>query len=180
MTTLCKNYKKLFLVFLFANAISFCHAQADPEFPKGFIMYGKLHTGLVTNFSSSPDLFAGGIQLAPQFTLVPHALRLGVIAGGFYSNKKLQGEFGPSVSIKLKTFNAKLQGATVGTVGNLNVLIDHLWGTDQQRLLGGGLIVDIGVITLGVTTHRDYNLNTWWFQSEVGIRLSKKHKNTVI
>lgn len=179
MITQRKIFRKLFFVFLFTNALSFCHAQTDTEFPKGFIMYGKLHSGMVTNFSS-PDLFVGGIQLASQYTVVPHVLRLGAIAGGFYNNKKFQGEFGPSVSLKLKTFNAKLEGATVGSIGNLNLLIDHLWGTDKQRLIGGGLVMDIGVITIGVTSHRDYNLNTWWFQSEIGIRLTKKHKNPVI
>ncbi len=180
MLTLSNHFKKIVLLVLFTSAITFCHAQTDTEFPKGFIMYAKLHSGMVTNFASSPDLFVGGIQLAPQYTVVPHVLRFGAIAGGFYNNKKIQGEFGPSVSLKLKTFNAKLEGATVGSIGNLNLLIDHLWGTDKQRLIGGGLVMDIGVITIGVTTHRDYNLNTWWFQSEIGIRLTKKHKNPVI
>jgi len=167
-------------IFLFCNLTSITHAQTDTEFPKGFIMYGKLHSGLVTNFSS-PDLFIGGIQLAPQYTVVPHLLRIGAIAGGFYSSKKIQGEFGPSVSLKLKTFNAKLEGATVGSIANINLLIDHLWGTNKQRQIGAGIILDTGnIITIGITTHRDYNLNTWLFQSEIGIRLTKKHKNPVI
>ena len=108
-------------------------------------------------------------------------LRAGVIADGFYTNKKIQGAFGPSLSLKLTTFKANLQGATVGGVGNLNLIVDNLWGTNQQRLLGGGLILDLGnKITIGITAHRDYMLNTWWFQNEIGIRISKTHKNTII
>ncbi len=174
-------FKKIFFIFLFTGAVTCVQGQTDTEFPKGFIMYGKVHTGMITNFASAPDVFVGGIQLAPQYTVVPHVLRIGAIAGGFYTNKKIQGEFGPSVSVKLKTFNAKLQGAKVGSIANINLLVDHLWGTNQQRLIGAGIIMDTGnLISIGLTTHRDYNLDTWWFQTEIGIRLTKKHKNTVI
>ena len=169
--------KKYCFIILFFSFGSHCHAQSDPEFPEGFIMYAKLHNGMITDFSARPDLYVGGLQLAPQYTVVPHLLRAGIIAGGFYGNKKIQGEFGPSLSLKLKTFNAKLKGAGVGSFGNLNLLVDHIWGTGNQRLLGGGLILDAGnIITFGLTAHRDYNLNNWWFQSEVAIRISKKRK----
>ena len=83
--------------------------------------------------------------------------------------------------LQLKTFNANLQGANVGSFGNLNLLVDHLWGTGKQRLLGGGIILDAGnLVTFGLTAHRDYGLNNWWFQSEVAIRISKKRKNPPI
>jgi len=172
-----KNYSFTFLFFIAAIC---SNAQTDTEFPKGFIMYAKLHGGMVTDFTSYPDLYVGGVQLAPQLTIAEHVLRAGIIADGFYTNKKIQGAFGPSLSLKIKTFNANLQGAPVGSIGNINVIFDHLWGTDEQRLLGGGIIADLSVITLGITAHRDYSLNTWWFQSEISIRISKKHKNPVI
>lgn len=167
--------KRYCLTILFFGFAAYCPAQTDTEFPKGFILYAKLHNGMTTDFTSKPDLYVGGVQLAPQYTVVAHLLRAGIIAGGFYGNKKIQGEFGPSLSFKLKTFNANLQGARVGSFGNLNLLVDHLWGTCKQRLLGGGLILDVGnIISFGVTAHRDYGLNNWWFQSEVAIRISKK------
>ena len=166
-----------YLILLFFGIATYCPAQSDTEFPKGFILYGKLHNGMITDFTSRPDLYVGGLQLAPQYTVVPHLLRAGIIAGGFYGNKKIQGELGPSVSFKLKTFNANLQGARVGSFGNLNLLVDHLWGSGKQRLLGGGLILDAGnIVSFGLTAHRDYGLNNWWFQSEIAIRISKKRK----
>lgn len=173
--------RSLILLPFLLGLHSISYAQSDPEFPKGFIMYGKLHSGMVTNFTSAPDLYTGGFQLAPQVTVVPHLLRVGIIAGAFYTNKKINGEFGPSLSLKLKTLHARLQGEQVGSFGNINLLIDHLWGTGKQRLLGGGIIFDAGnLITVGLTGHRDYNLKTWWFQTEVGIRLSKKKKKPEI
>lgn len=157
--------------------LSRCSAQADTEFPPGFIFYAKLHTGMVTKFNASPDLFTGGIQLSPQYTVVPHLLRAGIIAGGFFTSNKIQGDAGPMVSIKLKTFTVGLKGAPLGSVGNLHLRLDHLWGTGGQRLLGGGIIADIGnLITIGLTSQRDYRLNAWWFQSELGIRISGKKK----
>lgn len=177
-----RNYITRFgLTVLFMSSLCYVHAQTDTEFPKGFIMYAKLHNGMVTNFTSHPDLYVGGLQLAPQVTVVPHLLRAGAIVGGFYTGKKIQGEFGPSLSLKIKTFRAKLQGAQVGSLANLNLLLDHLWGTGGQRLLGGGILLDAGnILTFGITAHRDYGLNTWWFQSQIGIRISKKHKTPPI
>lgn len=178
----CLSYLKEYcLAVLFILTIQFSYAQSDTEFPKGFIMYAKLHNGMITDFTSRPDLYVGGLQLAPQYTLVPHVLRGGIIAGGFFANKKIQGELGPSLSFKLKSFKANLQGASVGSLGNINLLFDHLWGTGGQRLVGGGIVVDGGnLITFGITAHRDYGLNNWWFQSEIAIRISKKHKNPPI
>lgn len=175
------HFRSMVPLILVLHLSSFSFAQSDPEFPKGFIMYAKMHSGMVTDFSSGPDLFTGGIQLAPQVTVVPHVLRAGLIADAFYTSKKIQAAFGPSLSLKLKTFNANMQGAQIGSIGNINLLIDHLWGTGKQRLIGGGVIMDLGnLITVGLTSHRDYQLKTWWFQTEVGIRISKKKKNPVI
>lgn len=146
-------------------------AQDDPEFPKGSIIYFRLHNGMITTFHSPPDQYVAGVQLVPQITIIPSKLRAGVIAGGFYANKKLQAALGPTLSWKLKSFNA----GVFGTAGNLHLSLDHLWGTDKQRLAGGGLNLDLlNKLTLSITTHRDYNLNTWWIQTAMGIRISRK------
>ena len=116
-------------------------AQQDTEFPREFIMHLKLHNGMVTNFKGgSPDMYAGGIQLIPQYTIVPKLLRGGVIVDGFYTGKKLQAAVGPTLSIKLKTLHVN----PFGSAGNIHINIDHLWGTEHQRLLGGGINADIG------------------------------------
>jgi hypothetical protein len=148
-------------------------AQADPEFPKEFIMHARLHNGMVTNFTNAPDVYTGGIQIIPQYTIVPQKLRAGLIGDVFYSGKKLQAAVGPTLSFKLTTFKAK----PFGSLGNLNVSIDHLWGTNQQRLFGGGINADIGnKIIIGLSAHRDYNLNSWWLQNSIGFRISKTKK----
>lgn len=150
------------------------HAQ-DPEFPKKeFIMHLRAHSGMVTNFKgSSPDLFVGGVQLVPQFTVVENRVRMGVVAGGIYTSKKIYGLIGPTASLKLT--NISLKG--FGSAGNLHLTVDHLWGTGKQRLFGGGLFADIlNKIVVGVDMHRDYNLNSWWFQGSVAFRISKVKK----
>lgn len=168
--------KFLALVSLsFLLSLNICFSQSDPEFPKGFIMHLKLHNGMVTNFKSAPDLYVGGLQLVPQVTVIAHLLRVGAIADGLYTNKKIQGAAGPTVSLKITTINADVYGS----VANLNLNVDHLWGSDHQRLLGGGITADLGnLITISLTAHRDYHLNSWWFQGATGIRISKKKKIT--
>ncbi|MGI8951350.1 MAG: hypothetical protein ACR2FN_07170 [Chitinophagaceae bacterium] len=166
-----KPHVLTFFLIIFFN--TYCFAQSDPEFPRGFIMYLKLHNGMVTNFTSSSDLYIGGVQLIPQFTVVEHLLRVGAIADGFYTDKKLQAAAGPTISVKIKTFNAGF----FGSIANINFQINDLWATNHHRLLGGGIVADVGnLITFGITAHRDYNLNAWWFQNELGIRISQKKK----
>lgn len=144
----------------------------DPEFPKKeFIMHLGLHSGLVTNFHGAvPDLFVGGMQLVPQFTVIENHLRLGAIGDVYYTGKKIQAAIGPTVSLKLKTFDLK----KLGSGGNINLSLDHLWGTEKQRLLGAGINAELlNLIVMGISVHRDYNLNSWWFQSSFGFRISK-------
>jgi hypothetical protein len=158
------------LLVLFAATAS---AQSDTEFPKGFIMYLKLNNGLVTQFNSSPDLYTGGLHLLPEFTVVEHLLRAGANVGAFYTDKKVQGCAGPLLSLKLKSIKAK----EFGTLGNINLTAEHLWGTDEQRLIGAGINLDLlNKLVIGFSAHRDYNLNTWWFQNGIAFRISKKKK----
>ena len=158
-------------VFLFVTSTQ-VKAQ-DAEFPKEFIMHLKLHNGMITDFTGAPDQYIGGLQLVPQWTLVSNKVRAGMVADVYYGGKKLNAAFGPTFSFKLKSFKAGL----FGSAGNLHIDVDHLWGTNKERLLGAGINADIANrIVLGVSAHRDYNLNTWWFQNTIGFRISKTKK----
>jgi hypothetical protein len=150
-------------------------AQDDPEFPKGYVFYVEGHHGLSTNFKgSSPDIFVSGLRANPQITVVTHLLRLGGAANLIFTNKTFYGVFGPTVNYKIKTLNVK----SMGSILNLQLQAEHLWGTDKQRLIGGGLKAEAGqLILLGFMLHRDYNLNYWWFQGGLGINLKKKKKD---
>ena len=171
-----KTIAPLLLLF-----ISFCQLMAqtnqDPEFPKEFIMHLKLHNGMVTNFTHGPDLYTGGIQLVPQYTIVKKVMRAGIIIDGYYTSKKLSAAVGPTITFKLKTLNT----APFGSAGNINISFDHLWGTNKEQLVGGSINADIGnKLLLGLSIHRDYNLNTWWLQNTLGLRISKPKKQTEI
>ncbi len=149
-----------------------CFAQ-DTEFPKGFIMHAKLHNGMVTNFKAGADLYVGGIQLVPQFTVVKNKMRAGIVAGAFYNGKIIDGQFGINTSVKLKTINALVFGGAA----NINLSAEHLWGTSKQKLIGGGINADVlNKVVLAFTAHKDYEFKTWWLQMSLGIRVSKKKK----
>lgn len=169
-----KLLQSLFVLIIFNLPVRQTFAQsADTEFPKGFIMHAKLHNGVITNFKKSPDLYVGGLQFTPQITLITHRLRGGIIVGSFYANKKLEGQFGPTVSIKLKTINA----GVFGSAANVHASIDHIWGTGKQKLIGGGMHFDLlNKLTIGLTAHREYQFNTWWVQTALGIKISKTKK----
>ncbi len=145
-------------------------AYSQTEFPKETIVHVRLHSGMVSNPQTGSPLFVGGLQVIPQVTLVPGRLRGGLSAGGFYSAKQVEGSFGPTVSLLLRSF----KGGFFGTLGNVHLNADHLWGTGRQRLAGGGLNLDLlNKLVVGLSAHRDYRLNNWWVQSGIAIRISK-------
>lgn len=166
--------KKLILLIFSLSLIDQLRAQdsskQDTQFPKGWELQLKLTSGMVTNFhGNAPDMYAGALGLSPQYAVIPHKLRLGATALAVYNNKKVSGLFGPSAALKLKSLETKLFG-----IGNIQLLAEHLWGTDKQRLVGGGPYIELGhKLLIGITAHRDYNLNSWWFQSAIAIRLNK-------
>ncbi len=157
-----------FFVFLICTGKA---AIAQTEFPKEFIAHLRLHSGLVTNrVKKAPELFVGGLQVIPQFTLVPYKLRGGIAAGAFYTGRHIYGSFGPTLSYKL----IELKGGEFGSLGNLHLNIDHFWGTSKQRLAGGGVNLDLlNKLVVSFSGHRDYKLNTWWLQSGIAFRISK-------
>jgi hypothetical protein len=168
---------KRFVCGLFCISLFFAaKAQKDPEFPKGWVMYLQAHDGTVTNFRSAPDLFVAGLSLSPQMTIVPGLLRIGGTAGAVFNNKKAAGIFGPDLVVKL----ASVQANSLGSILNLQLQLEHLWGTGQQRLLGGLLQSEIGqLFRLGFSIHRDYGQNSWWFQGGIGYNLLRKKKKGI-
>lgn len=143
------------------------------EFKKEGILHLRIHNGMVTNFKSAPDLYVGGLQLAWQYGVIPGKLRLGATAGGFYTNKQVQGLVGPTGSLLLKSFKA----SEFGTAGNLHLSFEHLWGSEKQKLVGGGFHADVlNKLVLGLTTHYDYEWENWWIQTVIAIKLGKVKK----
>lgn len=160
----------LFSCFIFSANLC---AQSPTEFPKGFVMHAKLHNGMLTRFSSLPDQYTGGFQFVPQITVVPGYWRVGLIAGGLYTHKQLEAQFGATMSLKLK----EVEASVFGSAGNVHLSFDYILGTGKQQLLGGGINIDaLNKLVLGITTHRDVSLNSWWFQTTLGVRLSKLKK----
>ncbi len=167
--------RQTILSILLFSCFAFRGLSQDTEFTKGFVLHSKLHSGMITDFHRGVDLYVGGFQLVPQVTLLPGKLRGGVVAGAFYAGKSFEGQFGPTLAVKLKTFNA----GPFGSAANLHLTGEHLWGTGKQKLAGGGIHVDLlNKLVLGITAHRDYEFNTWWLQSSLGLRLSRIKKTT--
>lgn len=166
--------KSVALVALIAFAIpALAQKMNDSQFEPGWLLLLKLNNGMVTNFKATPpDMYAGGISLNPQVTIVKSKMRAGANAGFVYTGKKSSGMFGPMLSYKIKNLNILNNTATFG---NLHLIAEANWGTNKQQLAGGGLAIETAGkrIHISFTAQRDYNLNYWWFQSHIGIRLAR-------
>jgi hypothetical protein len=161
-------------VVFFVCLFFFCRVRAqetiDTEFRKGWVTHLYLDNGVISNFHAAPDVYVGGAHLNQQYTIVPHKLRAGANAGFVYANKKFSGIFGPSVAFKIKSINLD----DLGGLANLQLTGNHSWGTDEQRMIGLGMGLELlQKMIISLSTHRDYHLNNWWIQAHIGINLKK-------
>jgi hypothetical protein len=144
-----------------------------PEFPRGFVGYLKLQQGVVSDFKNTPDNYQIGFTINPEYTLLPGILRVGVKAGGIYTNHKWGIQGGPAVSLRLFDISA----GVFGTVANVQLRAAHLWGSHQQKLVGGGIQAEIfQLFSLSFTGYRDYSNKQWWIQSAIGYNIIKPRK----
>ena len=166
----CLSEASRLLCIFFVIPLLISHSVCAQEFPSGGVFYLEGHQGLNTAFHGYDDAYVGGLQLRPQWTVVKGVLRLGATAGAAYSQAHVFGVFGPSLAVKV----GDIPAGVFGTLGNFQLQAEHLWGTWHQRLLGGGFKIEAGFLMIGVTAHRDYGLNSWWFQLSTGYNLTRK------
>lgn len=164
----------LFLLLLLTVCNTGLRAQTDPEFRKGYIFHLQLQQGLQTNFHKGSDLYVASILAMPEFTVIPSKLRMGAAAGLYYSGKKILAAAGPLLTYKLKTFEAR----QLASFANLNLRAEHLWLSEKNNIAGLGLQLDLlNKLQISFMTHRAYLINQWWFETGIGLRLSKIKKD---
>lgn len=164
------------LLLLFSCLVTIqVFSQADPEFPKGTVLYISAQQGINTSFDPGPDHYIGGMGLSGQFTIIPQHLRLGAGGEFVFTNKNFSGLIGPRLAWKIKTMKME----PLGSVLNLQLQAEHLWGTDQQRLIGGLFGIELAkMFSFQLMAHRDYQNDAWWFRAGVGYNLLRKKRKS--
>ena len=150
-------------------------SQNDPEFPKGFVAYISAQQGVTSSFSPAPDYYNAGAGLITMHTVVPGYLRL---AGGLelaYYKKQFSLLYGPRLAWKIKTIELK----RFGSIANIQLQAEHLWGDDEQKMAGLFVLAEIiQKFSIHISGHRDYALGEWWLRAGVGFNiLHKKRKS---
>ena len=164
-------HKYAFIACILSAGSLFSFTAAAQEFPKGWVFPLELGQGSVTTFHNPPDLYLGSLTFIPQYTLIKSRLRIGAAAAGAYTNKRVYGLAGPHLALML-TDRPKVLSSTVL---NVQLTAEHLWGTKEQRLAGGGLTAEVGQLaTFSLKALRDYRLNAWWLQAAIGVNLFMK------
>ena len=124
-----------------------------------------------TDPESLPPLYLGDLRLSYQYTLAK-GFSIGAAGGALFNNDQLSAYAGPNLALLLKQMKTPH-----GTIGNIHLLVEHFWGTNDQKLIGGGLRASIGnSLLLSLLTHRDYCLDYWNFQFGIGINFLHKKR----
>ena len=167
--------KNIFLLLLSGFFLNGYAQKAPLEFQKGMVLNLEVLQGF-TKAKSSPELYLAEIRLSPQWTVAPGILRAGATGGLFYNNEKISAFLGPSIAWNLKTVTT-MPGVLSGSLLNVQLVLEHLWGTNEQQLVGGGFRTEIGKkLLLSLLTHRDYKLDYWNVEFGVGINLGPRKK----
>ena len=161
------------LVFIGLFFVSAPLYAQDYEFPKGWVFNAELSQGLTTRFDGMADLYLGELRLNPSYTVAEHFLRMGIVAALRYNDRALSGNFGPQLAFKIKTLSSSKLGASFM---NVQWIVEHLWGTDRQRLLGTGIRFEIlQRLLLSLLFHRDYRQHYWDMQMGIGYNFIQPH-----
>lgn len=150
-------------------------AQQTTEFSPGWISYLNARQGLYTRFTAGTEGYAGSLSFTPLYTVIPGYLRLGLTASLHYSGQRVNAQAGPSITYRIKTWNAGL----FGSAANLQVVMAHVWSGRNQPAVGGGICAELlNRIRMGPSVHHGYRQNEWWFQFETGWRIRSPRKKT--
>jgi len=122
-----------FLCFIWAGAFG------QTEFKKNSTALNLEFLQGFTKPQSFTAFYLADLRLSDQYTVVPGTLRLGATAAGTYNNDIVSAFAGPNLALKVYTMNSPM-----GSLGNIHLLLEHLWGTDSQKLVGGGIRAAIG------------------------------------
>ena len=164
--------QRMFALLACQALVSTTYAQQCLEFPKGWVFPVEVgQGGIVAEQKSQGELYVGSLFVEPMYTVVPCKLRVGASAGGSYADRQMSGLLGPRVAFKLK----EVGDPTLGSFLNVQLFVEHLWGTRSQRLLGGGLAAEIGQIGIvSLRAYHDYHGKQLWLQTSVGINLFRQ------
>ncbi len=163
----------IFLLLIVSNIAS--SQTTTPEFPKGMVSYLGLQQGFVSNFHGSPAYYQIGPSFNPQFTVVPTLLRIGGQVGGVLAKNQWNIQAGPTINLRL--FDVK--AGSYGTIMNFQLTAAHLWGSYNEKLVGGGVLAEMfQLVDLSFTGYRDYGNNQWWLQSTIGYNIFRPHKKS--
>jgi hypothetical protein len=162
-------------LLLFSLSVRYSYAQ---EFPKGWVLPVELGQGLRALPLSDP-LYLASLNIAPAYTLIEGRLRFGGNLGVFYTSRRLDGLAGPRLAYNLYDKGQILNSSLY----NVQLFGEHLWGFHQQKLLGGGVALEVGQqAVISLRAYRQYvggasATQAWWFQTTVGINLFRKKKS---
>jgi hypothetical protein len=147
------------------------------EFPKGWIYGLEVQQGLKTTFDSKPDLFAATAGAQIQYAIWPSRMRIGGAISGVMTDKKVGYLVGPRLAILL-TAGPQMLGSSLL---NVHLQAEHLWGSWNTRLTGGGPAIEIGQrLTISGKVFYDYKGSSWWFLGGLGYTFSKPEKDAPI
>lgn len=158
---------------LVLTGLSVSIALSDPslasgEIAKRFSIPFEISDGLIRT-KTGPDLYTASVRLQPTFSLIKNRLGVGATLGTAYVNPGISALAGGRVVLEIGRFS--MMHADLAA---FRLVGEALWGTHDERLLGGAAELDFGadgvlLLTLRYARDLEHEFDLWQFG--VGINL---------
>jgi hypothetical protein len=147
-----------------------CVKSSAQQFADGWCFPFELSQGIHT-----PTGYVGSAQFTPSVTIVKKYVRLGASVGTLFNGHQFDFIGGPKIIIKLKEVLPLISKSPNASV---YCFVEHLWGTNNYKLIGGGLGLDVFEnFVFSVKAHYDYEYKSVLIQTGIGINLFRKKES---
>ncbi len=136
------------------------------EIGRGFVLPVTFGQGFRSSSNMDAELYLATVRTQPSITLPGNKVRLGLTGLGTYANPGVDVVLGPAAALRLYTKNTDF-----GTLFNVQLTAEALWGTSATKLWSGGFLVELNPVLFSFRFFREYEHRENWLEAGIGVNL---------
>jgi hypothetical protein len=159
-----KNYQRLGVLSIVLSL--FLTKVYTQEIPRGFVLPVEVTQGFRSVPGMNNQFYIAALRIQPMHAVLDNNVRIGLTASLDYSNPTVDLLAGPRLSYRIMN-NMTL----LGSIFNLQICGESLWGTREHKLWGLGGVLEGGPVIITIRGNHEYEFKEFWFEASVGLNI---------